>query len=150
MVLGLALLAGCGDSSPKAPLVAAPGLGDSLTQVDSSISQHRYEESRQQLDALVSRALAANRAGELTSAQTNRILAAAARLKSALPAPPPPKPKPQPKPQPKPKHASHAKHHAHAARKPRRHHGPGHDWRKKLARARHYVEHHHHSGGDEQ
>jgi hypothetical protein len=136
MALGLVLLGGCADSPAKAPLVAAPGLGDSLTQVDSAISQHRYEESRQQLDLLVNRALAANKSGELTEAQTNRILAAAARLRSALPQPPKPQPKPQHHHRKAANHPSHARHRS------------GGDRRKKVARARHHVEHHHSEGGD--
>lgn len=141
MALGLALLAGCADSPPKAPLVAAPGLGNSLTQVDSAISQHRYEESRQQLDLLVNRALAANKSGELTAAQTNRILAAAARLRSALPQPPKPQPKPQ-------HHHKKAGQHHSRSHSQARHRRSGGDWRKKVARARHDVEHHHSEGGD--
>ena len=85
-VAALALVTGCGGSS--APSDAVPALGTSLERVDDAIVEGRYDEARSELDELVATTNAAREDGDLERSEADRILAAAAQVKSALPAEP--------------------------------------------------------------
>lgn len=84
-VLSALALASCGDQS--SPGAAVPGLTRSLDKVDSAVADEKYRVARRALDQLTARALEARRSGLLSPDQTDRILAAAARLGHELPLP---------------------------------------------------------------
>ncbi|WP_435769010.1 hypothetical protein [Nocardioides sp. SYSU DS0651] len=96
----LALLSGCG--SDPAPAEALPQLDRMLTAVDEAMAERRYGAARNRIDALVAEVREARESGDLDPQQADRVLAAAAVLRNALPAPPKPSPTPSPKPAPEP------------------------------------------------
>jgi hypothetical protein len=87
----LAGAAGCGTAA--APGEVVPALRTQLSRVDAALADHKYADARNALDALTRETAAARNAGRLTAEQTDRIVAAAARLAADLP---PPSPTPQP------------------------------------------------------
>ena len=82
----LLLLSGCG-SDTTTPAEAVPELADTLSSVDGALADHRFAAARRSLNTLVQTTVDAREAGELEPEQADRVLSAAARLLSALPAP---------------------------------------------------------------
>ena len=78
-------LTGCGGSS--APADKAPDLADALTVVEDAVEQQRYAQARRHLQELVATTEDARAAGDLDDDEADRVLAAAARLLTVLPAP---------------------------------------------------------------
>lgn len=85
LLVGLLLgSAGCG-SGDGAPLDQVPALSARLDSIDTALADGRYRAARDRLGDLVEETVAARDRGELDEAGAQRILAAAARLLSALP-----------------------------------------------------------------
>ena len=82
----LLLLSGCGGDTPT-PAEAVPELADTLSSLDDALADRRYAKARRVLNTLVQTTVDAREAGELAPEQADRVLSAAARLLSALPAP---------------------------------------------------------------
>ena len=82
----LMLLSGCG-GDPPTPADAVPELAETLSSIDDALADHRYAKARGSLKQLVQTTVDAREAGELEPDQADRVLSAAARLLSALPAP---------------------------------------------------------------
>jgi hypothetical protein len=78
------LLAGCGGGDAT-PAEDVPELADTLQTVESAITDHDYRRARARLDDLIDTAVDARDAGELDRQSADRLLAAAARLMTALP-----------------------------------------------------------------
>jgi hypothetical protein len=83
-VLALALLGGCGGST--APADDVPALSAALERVDDAIVEGRYDDARKAVDELVATTTDAREGGDLETSEADRILVAAAELKSAMPA----------------------------------------------------------------
>ena len=89
-LLSAGLLTGCG--SQPAPAEAAPAVAGALTRLDEAVAQGRYGVARTALADLVRATIEARRSERLTTEQADRILAAATRVESSLPAPAPKQP----------------------------------------------------------
>ncbi len=85
-VAGLTLLSGCGQDASPADQV--PALSRTLDRVDEAVAHGQYDAARDSIDRLVATTVAARDDGDLEDGQADTILAAAARLRSALPAAP--------------------------------------------------------------
>jgi hypothetical protein len=84
----LVLVTGCVAGS-SAPADEVPALADTLASVDQAIADHSYQRARAHLEDLVDTTADAREAGDLEPEQADAVLAAAARLLSALPEPSP-------------------------------------------------------------
>lgn len=73
----------CGSNAD--PSQAVPGLTADLSRLDRAISVHQRDAARAALDTLVDDTSSARDAGDLNPEQADRILAAAARLRTKLP-----------------------------------------------------------------
>lgn len=84
------VLSGCGTEETK-PSAAeqVPALADRLERIDALVADLKPQRARAQLEALVDDAMAAREAGDLTSLEADRIIAAATALLRALPEPEP-------------------------------------------------------------
>jgi hypothetical protein len=82
-VTSLLVVAGCGGGT-EAPVDQQPRLAVMLTDVDDAITSGRYLQAGQGLNALVSATTAARGTGGLDSASADRVLAAAAKLRTQL------------------------------------------------------------------
>lgn len=82
-LVAVGLVTGCGGAgtTDRAPAVVL----QALSQVDSAVAARDWPAVRQALDDLVRRTLLARRSGELSEAHADRILAAAAELRSGVP-----------------------------------------------------------------
>jgi hypothetical protein len=80
----LLVVAGCGGGGTEAPVDQQPRLAVMLTDVDDAITSGRYMQAGQRLNALVSATAAARGTGGLDSASADRVLAAAAKLRTQL------------------------------------------------------------------
>lgn len=85
LVAGLVLVAGCGGST--APAEDVPALAPALARIDDAVVAGRYDAAREHVDELVATTTQARDDGRLETSEADRILAAAARLVSALPDP---------------------------------------------------------------
>lgn len=86
LVAVLVLLVGltaCGGTTPASESV--PALADHLAEVDAAIAEEDYSAAREAVDALVATTAKARVAGDLTSEQADRVLAAATRVLEELP-----------------------------------------------------------------
>lgn len=79
----LLVATGCGQGAT--PVDQVPALAQTLDQVDDAIAAEKYDSARGSIDDLVDVTVEARDGGELESGEADRILAAAARLRSALP-----------------------------------------------------------------
>ena len=84
LLLAVCVVTGCGGAgtTDRAPTVVV----QALSRVDSEVAARDWPAVRQALDDLVRRTLLARRSGELSEAHADRILAAAAELRSGVPA----------------------------------------------------------------
>lgn len=80
----LLVATGCGQGA--APADQVPALAQALDQVDDAIAAEKYDSARGSIDDLVDVTVEARDGGDLDPGEADRILAAAARLRSALPA----------------------------------------------------------------
>lgn len=86
LVAVLVLLVGltaCGGTTPASESV--PALADQLAEVDAAIAEEDYSAAREAVGALVATTAKARVAGDLTSEQADRVLAAATRVLEELP-----------------------------------------------------------------
>lgn len=87
-------VAACGNGARSA---APSSVRSALSQVDAAVRAHDYAGARTELDALITRTIAARDQAQLSTSQATDILAAAARLRADLPQPAPrPSPAVQP------------------------------------------------------
>jgi protein-export membrane protein SecD len=77
--------AGCGAQQPSAAQ-QAPALAKRLHQVDAALAEHHFAAARRDLRALVGEVTTARRAGDLSDANAQRVLAAVTEVLAALPA----------------------------------------------------------------
>jgi hypothetical protein len=77
------VLAGCGEGTPPSP--ATPELGQILSEVDTALANRNYPRAEMALDELAAKALDAERAGEISGTEADRIVAAASNLRAQLP-----------------------------------------------------------------
>lgn len=76
------VVSGCGGAAPSDDV---PELSDELSRVDTAIAEREYRKARRHLNDLVRTTVESRESGDLGTDQADRILAAAARLMSALP-----------------------------------------------------------------
>jgi len=83
VVFALGVLAGCGQHTTAGQ--AAPQVKAALTQVENAVAAHEYTLAQGALNVLTQQTVVAQRSGTLSAEQADRILAAAARVRSDLP-----------------------------------------------------------------
>jgi hypothetical protein len=96
---GILFAAGCAGSQQQQRPSAAeqvPQLAVVLDRVDAALAAHRFGAARQQLKNLKAEVIEARDAGELRTADAERVLAAISRLLALLPASPAPSDAPEP------------------------------------------------------
>ena len=90
LTVGLVTLSACGGE--ESPSQAVPELADHLDDVDAALAEGDRESAQDALTDLVEAATDAEESGDLSSADTRAILAAAERLESRLAGEPAPEP----------------------------------------------------------
>lgn len=82
-VTALLMVPGCGDAT--SPAEAVPELGSALARVDRALANGDLVRAQRRLDRLVRVTVTARRSGDLETAESDAILAAAASLAAHLP-----------------------------------------------------------------
>ncbi|WP_203338344.1 hypothetical protein [Nocardioides limicola] len=97
LAIGLcaALLVGCGAQARPAPVELVPALSGALTLIGADVAAGDHDRARGSISDLIVLVEAAVAAGELTAAEAEPILTAAARLRQQLP-----ESEPEPEPEP--------------------------------------------------